>query len=163
MSEFKGVWVFSDRFDLFLEMLGKARELADKLQSELVAVLIDKDTQDRASELVKHGADKVFLVGNLSLERFQAEACLGVMHDLVVKHKPEIVMVGSTKNGKPLAARLATRLGVGCVPDCARLSVDGQGRLVGERITYGGNAVAKVALKTKPQIVTVPEIGRAHV
>jgi len=156
MSEFKGVWVFSDRVDLFLEMLGKARELADKLQTELGAVLIGKDTDDRAGELVRHGADKVLLVYNPSLQRFQAEACLGILYDLVLKHKPEIVMIGSTKNGKPLAARLATRLGVGCVPDCARLNIDGQGRLVGERITYGGNAVAKVALKTKPQIVTVP-------
>jgi electron transfer flavoprotein alpha subunit len=66
------------------------------------------------------------------------------------------LLIGSTKNGKPLAARLAMRLDVGCVPDCARLSLDGNGRLVGERITYGGNAIAKVTFKTKPQIVTVP-------
>ena len=73
-----------------------------------------------------------------------------------MNYKPEIVLVGSTRNGKPLAARLATRLQTGCVPDCNRLSVDEQGRLIGERITYGGNAAAKIAFKTKPQIVTVP-------
>jgi electron transfer flavoprotein alpha subunit len=48
------------------------------------------------------------------------------------------------------------RLDVGCVPDCARLSLDENRKLVGDRITYGGNAIAKVTFKTKPQIVTVP-------
>jgi electron transfer flavoprotein alpha subunit len=55
-----------------------------------------------------------------------------------------------------LAARLATCLETGCVPDCTRLDVDEQKRLVGERIAYGGNAVAKIVFKTKPQIATVP-------
>ena len=156
MSEGKGVWVFSENADLMLEMLGKGREIAHKLGAELAAVVIGSNVADRANELVKYGADKVYVVDDAAFERFQAEAYLAVLHDLVVNHKPETVLVGSTKNGKPLAARLATRLEVGCVPDCSRLGVDEKGRLVGERITYGGNAVAKLTFKTKPQIVTVP-------
>jgi len=156
MSENKGVWVFSDVHDLTLEMLGKGRELADKLQMELAAVLIGAAVQGKADELTKYGADKVYMVENPALERVQIEPYLSVLHELVTIYKPEIMLIGSTKNGKPLAARLATRLDVGCVPDCARLSLDEQRRIVGERITYGGNAVAKIALKTKPQIATVP-------
>jgi electron transfer flavoprotein alpha subunit len=156
MSEGRGVWVFSDKLDLALEMLGKAREIADRLQTELAAVLIGNNVQEKANELIKCGADKVYLVDNPSVEHFQAEAYLGVLHNLAGNYKPEIFLIGSTKNGKPLAARLATRLETGCVPDCARLSVDEQRRLIGERITYGGNAVAKVTFKTKPQIATVP-------
>jgi len=156
MSEGKGVWVFSENADLTLEMLGKGREIADKVGAELAAVVIGSNAADWANELVKYGADKVYLVDNAMFGRFQAEAYLSVLHNLVVNYKPETVLIGSTKNGKPLAARLATRLEVGCVPDCSRLGVDEKGRLVGERITYGGNAVAKLTFKTKPQIVTVP-------
>jgi electron transfer flavoprotein alpha subunit len=156
MSENKGVWVFSDVHDLTLEMLGKGRELADKLQTELAAVLIGAAIQGKADELTKCGADKVYIVENPALERVQIEPYLSVLHELVTSYKPEVILIGSTKNGKPLAARLATRLDVGCVPDCAKLSIDEQRRLVGERITYGGNAVAKIALKTVPQIATVP-------
>lgn len=156
MSEHKGVWVFSDMYDLMLEMLGKGREIADKLQSELVVVLPGKGASDKANELVRYGADTVYVVENDALESFQAEACLGILHDLVLQHKPEVVLVGSTRNGKPLAARLATRLEAGCVPDCNRLSVDESGWLVGERIAYGGNASAKIVFKTKPQVATVP-------
>jgi len=156
LGERKGVWVFSEKHDLALEMLGKGREIADKLQTELAAVLIGFNVQARADELIEYGVDKVYLVDNKTLERFQVESYLGVLHDLAINYKPEIMLIGSTRNGRPLAARLATRLEAGCVPECTRLSVDEHGQLVGERITYGGSASAKIAFKTKPQIVTVP-------
>jgi len=156
MSECKGVWVFSEKFDLMLEMLGKGREVADKLGTELVVVLVGKGVSDKANELVRYGADRVYVVDDIALEHFQTEGYLSVLHGLALQHKPEVVLVGSTRDGKPLAARLATRLEAGCVPDCNRLSVDEKGRLVGERITYGGNASAKIVFKTKPQIATVP-------
>jgi electron transfer flavoprotein alpha subunit len=156
MSEHKDVFVFSDKNDLTLEILGGAREIADKLHSELSAVLIGYNLQDRADEMIKCGADKVYYVDKPVLERFQAEAYLGVLLELVMSYKPEIVLIGSTRNGKPLAARLATLLETGCVPDCTKISLDEQRRLLVERMTYGGNATAKLAFKTKPQIATVP-------
>jgi len=156
MSENRGVWVFSEKHDLALEMLGKGREIADKLQTELAAVLIGHGVQKKADELIRYGAGKVYFVDNPALKHFQIEAYLSVLYNLAVNYKPEIILIGSTRNGKPLAARLATRLEAGCVPDCAKLSVDKHGRLVGERITYGGNAAAKITFKTKPQIATIP-------
>lgn len=156
MSENKGILIFSDTYDLTLELLGKGRDLADKLQAELAAVLVGSNVQEKANELIKYGADKVYLIDNPALESFQAETCLGVLHSLATSYRPEILLIGSTKNGKPLAARLATRLETGCVPDCTKLSVDENRRLIGERITYGGNAVAKVTFKSKTQIATVP-------
>jgi electron transfer flavoprotein alpha subunit len=156
MSEHEGILVFSEKYDLMLEMLGKGREIADKLQTSLAAVLMGFNVQEKADELIKYGADKVYLVDNQALAHFQIEAYLSVLHNLAVNYKPEIILIGSTRNGKPLAARLATRLEAGCVPDCNRLSVDDERRLVGERITYGGNAAAKITFKAKPQIATVP-------
>jgi electron transfer flavoprotein alpha subunit len=156
MSENKGILIFSDTYDLTLEILGKGRELADKMQTELAALLIGGNVQEKANELIKYGADKVYLIDNPALESFQAETYLGVLHSLAASYRPEILLIGSTKNGKPLAARLATRLETGCVPDCTKLSVDENRRLIGERITYGGNAIAKVTFKSKPQIATVP-------
>jgi len=156
MSESKGVWVFSEKYDLVLEMLGKGREIADKLHADLAVVLIGFDVQKKADELIRYGADKVYTVDNQSLQHFRLEVYLDAFHDLAANYKPEIILIGSTRNGKPLAARLATRLEVGCAPDCSTLSVDEQGRLIGERITYGGNAAAKITFKTKPQIATIP-------
>ena len=157
MSEYEGILVFSEKHDLMLEMLGKGREIADGLHTSLAAVLAGFNVQGKADKLIKYGADKVYLVDNQALEHFQIEAYLSVLHNLAVSYKPEIILIGSTRNGKPLAARLATRLEAGCVPDCNRLSIDEKRRLVGERITYGGNAAAKIAFTAKPQIATVPQ------
>jgi electron transfer flavoprotein alpha subunit len=151
-----GVLVYSDKPDLMLEMLGKGREIADRMQAQLSAVLIGDAVQTKAEELTKYGADKVYVADNESLKHFGIEPYLSVLQAAVASDKPDVVIVGSTKNGKPLAARLATRFEVGCVPDCTGLSVDASGRLVGERMTYGGNAIAKITFKVKPQIVTVP-------
>jgi electron transfer flavoprotein alpha subunit len=156
MSEHEGILVFSEKYDLMLEMLWKGREIADKLQTSLAAVLMGFNAQEKADELIKYGADKVYLVDNQAFAHFHIEAYLSVVHNLATSYKPEIILIGSTRNGKPLAARLATRLEAGCVPDCNRLSVDNTRRLVGERITYGGNAAAKITFKAKPQIATVP-------
>ncbi len=156
MSENKEVWVFSEKYDLTLEMLGKGREIADKLQTELAAVFAGCNIKEKTDELIRHGADKVYLIDNPALEHFQAEAYLSVLHNLAANYKPEIILIGSTKNGKQLAARLAARLETGCIPDCSRLSIDENERLIGERMTYGGNAVAKVTFRTKPQIATIP-------
>lgn len=108
MSEYKGILVFSETYDLTLEILGKGRELADKLQTEL-ALLIGNNVQEKANELVEYGADKVYLIDNPALERFQSETYLSALHSLAASYRPEILLIGSTKNGKPLAARLATR------------------------------------------------------
>jgi electron transfer flavoprotein alpha subunit len=156
LSENKGVWVFSEVYDLMLEMLSKGRELADRLQTELAAVLVGNNVQQNGNELIKYGADKVYLIDNPALEHFQAEAYLSVLHNLAANYHPAILLIGSTRNGRPLAARLATRLNAGCVPDCFKLGVDEGKRMIGERITYGGNAVATVTFKSKPQIATVP-------
>lgn len=156
MSEHGGIWVFSENQDLMLEMLSKGRELADKLKTELSVVLMGRNIENRATELTHYGADRVYLADDPSLESFQGDFCLGILHDLAIKHMPESILIGSTRNGKPLAARLATKLGVGCVPDCNRIYIDEAGRLVGERMTYGGNAMAKIAFRRKPCIATVP-------
>lgn len=156
MSQHRGVMVFSEAYDLTLEMLGKGRELANKLQADLSAVLIGNNVQDKAGELIRYGADKVYVADDPALEDFQAEPYLSVLHELTAGHRPEILLIGSTRNGKPLAARLAERLDAGCVPDCTGLGIDDSGVLVGERITYGGNAMAKIAFKSKPQVATVP-------
>jgi electron transfer flavoprotein alpha subunit len=150
------IWVFSEKYNLQLEILGKGRELADKLGTNLSAVLIGNNLKERSNELINLGADKVFLVENPSLEHFELESYLSILHDLVAENKPDTLLIGSTKNGKSLAARLSFRFETGCIPDCSQLSIDEKGRLICQRIAYGGSAVVKLSFKTKPQIATIP-------
>jgi len=123
LSEYEGVWVFSENQPLMLELLGKGREIADKLQTELTAIVLGSGVKEKAEEAVNYGADKVYVVDDSKLETFQAERYLSALASLTSQYKPETFLIGSTKDGKALAARLATRLNTGCVTDCLQIEV----------------------------------------
>lgn len=156
MSEHKGVWVFSENHSLMLELLSGGNPLAANRKTELVAVLLGCEVESKADELIKHGADKVFIVDNSNLKDFQIETYLSALANLVTNNKPEILLIGSTKNGKELASRLAARFETGCTPDCSQLAINTDGQLVTKRIVYSGNAVVTATYRKKPQIATVP-------
>jgi len=156
MSEHHGVWVYSENADLMLELLAKATELASMLKTETAAFVIGHEVRAQAEHLMSFGADKVFVVDHTALKVFNSETYLSALTTLVKERKPEIILFGSTRKGKELAARLATRFAVGCVPDCTNLSLDEGGRLVSERVVYGGSASATHVFQVKPQIACVP-------
>jgi electron transfer flavoprotein alpha subunit len=156
MSKADSVLVFSESNEFALELLKKGRELADKMQIRLTALLLGSDIKSQAQQLIDHGADKVLAVDNPRLKDFRAEPYLGAITSLVKQQAPSIVLIASTRRGKELAARLATRLETGCVPDCTELDLNDQGKLVTKRVVYGGSAMAKITFHTKPQIVTIP-------
>ena len=53
-----------------LEGLACAREVADKLDAELVAVLLCAEPDDSAHELAAHGAGRVLVVRDPSLAQY---------------------------------------------------------------------------------------------
>ena len=156
MGEPKGVWVFSENKDLTLELLGKGNELADKLQTELAAVLLGQNVENQANELIEFGADKVYMVEDSQFKNLRAESYVSALTSLAKQYEPDVLLIGSTKRGKEVASRVATRLETGCVPDCTHLSIDENKRLLMGRMVYGGNAVATHFSRAKPQIATVP-------
>jgi len=156
MSAHGDVWVYSESKDLMIEIMGKGGELAGRLQTRLSAVLLGHEVKGQADEFIGYGADRVYLVDNPALKSLSTESRLSALTSLVAKHKPDIILVGSTRRGREMASRLATRLETGCVPDCTQLSLDEQGRLVTERMVYGGNASVTQVFQTKPQIACVP-------
>lgn len=156
MSEHEGVWVFSENYDLMLELVAAGSPLAINRKTKLVAMLLGHGVESKAEEIIKYGADKVFVADHPRLKDFQVENYLSALTNLVTKNKPEIILIGSTKNGKELASRLAARFETGCTPDCSQLTINEEGQLMTKRIVYSGNAVVTATYHKKPQIATVP-------
>lgn len=152
----KGVWAFSENLELLKELLACGSPLAAELDTELSAVLLGGDMEEKANEFIKHGADRVLIVDNPILEEFHTETYLTALTELAEEKNPQIILIGATKNGKELASRLATRLQTGCTPDCSQLVVDEEGRLTTKRIVYSGNAIVTASYLKTPQIATVP-------
>ena len=63
----KNVWVFCEQRDgelqsVAIELLGVARELADKVNEKVVALLLGDGVSAKANDLVAYGADEVRVV-----------------------------------------------------------------------------------------------------
>ncbi len=151
------VWVFSERADVTLELLGKGRELADGLGASLCALVLGTAPEHDADNFASHGADKVFLVENRALQNTLPEPFAEAIGKLASQYGPGILLIGSTRRGRDIAARVAARLETGVITDCVALGLDEERRmLVADRPSYGGILVSTEICTTRPQIATVP-------
>jgi electron transfer flavoprotein alpha subunit len=149
------VLVYSEDRELLLQLLGKGREMADKAGGELCALLMGSGVSG-VDELFRYGADKVYVVDDPKLEHFSLEPYRASALEAVEKASPSYILVGATKRGKELAARVAAALDTGCMTECVGLEIDDEGRFRAERLTYGGSTVSSQVSKKAPHIVTVP-------
>ena len=154
-QEKRDVWVFSEQPRIVFELLGKADMLSKELGSELVAFA---NTTSNAEEYIKRGANKVLLVNNSLLNEFHVDPYTDALSALADKYKPEVILIGATKNGLELAPRLAERLKTGCVSEVVKIELDADRKfLLMDRVTMGGNLVETHIIRSKPQIATVPK------
>jgi electron transfer flavoprotein alpha subunit len=162
LSLYKDVWVFCEQKkskvqSVAFELLGKGRELADKLGVNLCAVLLGEKVETECDELIARGADKVYLVDSPKLRAYQDEPYTKVLTKLVEKYKPEIVLCGATTIGRSLISRVAIKLEAGLTADCTGLDIDDKEKiLLQTRPAFGGNIMATIiSPDARPQMATV--------
>ncbi|TAK34858.1 MAG: electron transfer flavoprotein subunit alpha/FixB family protein [Chloroflexota bacterium] len=144
------ILAFSEESGGLYELLGKAAELC---QGDRVAALLLSDGVPGAvDECFFNGADIVYRV---SAEGVADESDLaGTLARLADTVGVDIYLISSTKRGKEIAARLATRLGAGCVTDVIDLRREGD-VLLADRYTLGGNSVATEEVLTARKVYAV--------
>ncbi len=152
----RGILAFSENPDVALEVLAAGRPLADALGAKLTALVVAADGQARGEEAIARGADEALVVSPADSERLAADTCLAALDAAGHARAPAVVLVGSTRTGLEVAARLAQRLRVGCVTDALTLEIGQDGSLVATRRTYGGRFLARVAIRSGVAIATVP-------
>jgi len=161
-SEYQGVWVIGEVGEDELagvtwELLGKGRELAEDLDTELSLVVLGDEASELAQKAAQSGPDWVFVVEDAALVRYRTGTYTDVISGLINKHKPEIVLFGATEQGRDLAPRIATRIKTGLTADCTGLEIDPEERLlVQTRPAFGGNIMARIITRNhRPQMATV--------
>jgi len=138
-----------------LELLGKARSLADACRGRVSAVLLGIDVAHHADMLIAHGADRVLLAEHPKLEPFAVEAWTTVLATWIERIRPGMVLMPATSIGRDLAPRIAARLEIGLTSDCIDLGLDDEGRLLQFKTAFGGAVVAPILSHTVPEIATV--------
>ncbi|MCP8320184.1 MAG: electron transfer flavoprotein subunit alpha/FixB family protein [archaeon] len=156
-SSHKGVWILAEQIDgklksVSLELLGVGRKMADKLNEELVTVLLGYNVDGLIRDLEAYGSDKVILVEHELLKQFTVDAYTKVLAELTFKYKPSVFLIGGTLNGRELAPRLAARLNTGITSDCTDFDVNEDGYII--HIKPFSKLMAKIICKTRPQMAT---------
>ena len=162
INQYKDIWVFAEQRQgkitpVVIELLGEGRKLADTKGIKLNAILLGKDVDGLAEELIAYGAETVYVADDPLLENFTTDGYTKVIVDAVNEIKPEIVLIGATNIGRDLAPRIASRLNTGLTADCTKLEIDPEdGKIKQTRPAFGGNIMATIICPdARPQMSTV--------
>jgi electron transfer flavoprotein alpha subunit len=173
LEEYKGVFVFAQQVDhelgnIAFELLGKARELAETLNTKVTAVLIGHNVKDLVDPLAQYGADRVIVVDDPELEVYRTEPYAHALASVINEYKPEIVLVGATAIGRDLGPTVSARVATGLTADCTKLDIGDfplqarpgveqkHNQLLMTRPAFGGNTIATIACPDhRPQMATV--------
>ena len=163
LAEYKDVYVFAEQRNgklqnVALELLGKARELADANQEKVVAMLLGKDVKALAPTLIEHGADKVMVVDHDLLKDYMTEPYTEAITAIIESEKPSIMLIGATTIGRDLGPRVSARNRTGLTADATKLEIsdDEAHEFRMTRPAFGGNLMATILCKNnRPQMSTV--------
>ena len=160
-AQYKNVYVFVEQREgviqnVGLELLGKARELADALNEKVYAMLLGHDLTTQAQECIAYGADTVLRVDAPELATYVTEPYAQAIYQIIRDNKPSIVLIGATTIGRDLGPRLSTRVETGLTADCTGLEISEDRDLLMTRPAFGGNLMATIICKEhRPQMSTV--------
>ena len=160
-AQYKNVYVFVEQREgviqnVGLELLGKARELADALNEKVYAMLLGHDLTTQAQECIAYGADTVLRVDAPELATYVTEPYAQAIYQIIRDNKPSIVLIGATTIGRDLGPRLSARVETGLTADCTGLEVSEERDLLMTRPAFGGNLMATIICKEhRPQMSTV--------
>jgi electron transfer flavoprotein alpha subunit len=167
-GEYQGVAVFIEvregrGAEVSWELIGKAREIAEKLQTRVLGFLPGSGVAPIAGEAITRGCDAVYVIDDPLLEHYFSGSYGRALVQICGQVKPEMLLLGATALGRDLAGVVATRLETGLTADCTGLDVDTQERwLLMTRPTFGGNIMATILCRRHhPQMSTVrPRVFR---
>ncbi|HCB99933.1 MAG TPA: electron transfer flavoprotein subunit alpha [Ruminococcaceae bacterium] len=160
-SKWSGITVYVDHENgkihpVTLELIGKARELAKKVNQPVYCVFFGSGIEKQANELLHYGVDSVFVYDDPALRSFQNESYTAAFEDFVNRNHPCAILVGATPVGRQLAPRVAARFRTGLTADCTILDIDKNTDLIQIRPAFGGNIMAQICTpRTRPQMATV--------
>jgi electron transfer flavoprotein alpha subunit len=160
-NDYHGICVFAEQrnnelHEVSLELLGKARELADQAAKRVTAILFGHRIKPLAQVLIDYGAHSVLIADDPRLESYRLIPYSLVMEHLIGEYKPEILLMGATAMGVELAPRVAAKVRTGLSAHCIDLRWNSEGQLLQVVPGWGGGVIATITCPGhRPQIATV--------
>ena len=137
------------------EVLGEAREMADKLGVPVVGFVVGQQVGEVAKDAIAYGADKVLVADDAAFAQFRAYAYAEALQAAIAAAQPSIILVPAVAGARDAAALAACQLNIGLAADCQGLDLDADGNLLAVRPVFSGNILTTVVFKARPQMATV--------
>ncbi len=151
------IWVFGEAdgdavATITLEMLAKAREIADTVE-----VFMGADGDDHAEELGDHGAETVYATGDLdgAMQGVSVAAAVAEAIRSGDVDAPDAFMIGTTQDGRDVAGRLSVKLNSPVITNIVDLVLQGDDLLGSEPIFGGATDVMTKNTSGNPGIFLV--------
>jgi len=163
-EEHKDVWIYAEvrhgeLVPTAFELLHVAKKLSVPLKEKLCAVVIGSGVSKYAQDLIDRGAEKVYVIDHPSLSQFVDEVYANILVDLIVKEKPNKLLMAASTIGRSFASRVAVLANTGITADSTELDINMEkgGLLNATRPTFGGTLMATILCIRghRPEMVTV--------
>ncbi len=124
-----------------LQMLSKARELAEITGDEVAAVWLGPGAAEVAEQLGSHGATKLYhwdsgdAYGYVTLPQVEA------LEEVLDLSEADTLLFSSSNHVKDVAARLAIRVDAGVITDVSGIELGDDGRWVATKEVFGGDMI----------------------
>ncbi|MDR0805824.1 MAG: electron transfer flavoprotein subunit alpha/FixB family protein [Enterobacteriaceae bacterium] len=141
----KNIWIIAEAVDSVAAMVAGAKSLA----SDSAITVFVRGDENVAQPAYQYGVNQVYALP-LSENALWEEDYLPELVKKAKEEQPQLVLLGTSKRCRDMAARMAALLDAPCISDAKNLAVDG-GVISGEMMVYGGLAVKSV--KTQAPIV----------
>ena len=132
------IWAFSESPSVANEVASSASSIARTAGGSFAVVGLDD------SGPLLAGEEKVVLKADAPLST-SPEAAAEALALFAKEANPDVILVGSTRDGKEIASRVAVKLRRPCASEVFGIAL-GEGTLQGKRNVFAGKLVAEVAL-----------------
>ena len=110
MEQYKGVFIYAQQVDgeispIAYELLGKAKDLAADLDTDVTAVLLGSNVKALADSLAQYGADRIIVVDSPVLEVYRTEPYTQALAAVINEYKPDIMLCDDRIKSVPQKCR----------------------------------------------------------
>lgn len=149
------------------EAVSYAKAIAQKLNTNLVAISIGNVAHAELENLGKYGAEKVLHINNDRLKSFVNQAYASVIAEAAKKENAEVVVLSNSFSGKGLAPRIGVKLEA-AVADGAIELPQTEGKFSVKKTAFSNKAFATVEMHSPIKVISltpnaykVEEVGGA--
>ncbi len=138
---------------LCLQMLTFGRDVSERLDVPLRAVLIGRGADGLRNDLHRYGVSRLYLVEHPQLEDYAPEAWAKAVAQLISSDTPRVVLAASTDRGNEVLAWVGAIMGLPMAANCLEVSPGPPFQVV--RYRWGGSLLEEAVLHGDPKLISL--------